>query len=119
MIEGERQTYRFAELRFAVHLAHANGGALVRRFDKQRQTKAGTQIGKGVLLAVGAGQGNKRRHVQAGVTQQAFSDIFIHAGGGTEDIGADEWQVRHAQHPLQGAIFTQRAVDNRENDIEL
>ncbi|MNH38426.1 hypothetical protein D3C79_994530 [compost metagenome] len=100
MIEGKRQSHRVVELCFAVHFADADGGALVRRFDKQRQAEAGAEIGKCVLLAVGTGQGDKRRHIQPGIAQQALGDVFIHAGGGTEHVGADERQIRHPQHPL-------------------
>ncbi|MNV52759.1 hypothetical protein D3C71_1448680 [compost metagenome] len=71
------------------------------------------------MLAIGAGQRHKRSDIQPGVAQQAFGHVFVHAGGGAENVRADKRQIRHAQHPLQGTIFAQCAMNNREHDVNL
>ena len=72
-----------------------------------------------VFIAVGASERDERCNIQTGVAQQTFSDVFIHAGGRTQHIGADKRQVRHPQHALQGAVFAQRAVNDREHHVNL
>ncbi|MNN13767.1 hypothetical protein D3C81_1268080 [compost metagenome] len=119
VVKFKRQTHGFGELCFAGHFANANGRALVRRLYEERQAELRSDLGKGVALAIGARERHKRRDVQPGVTQQAFGHVFIHASRRAKDIGADERQVRHTQHPLQGTVFAQGAVYNRENHVNL
>ena len=105
-------------LLFVFNFADANRRALISRLNEQRQAKLRFDIGKAELRAVGAGECDKRGDGEPGVAQQTFGHVFVHTGRRAQHIGADERQIRHAQHPLQGAIFTQRAVDDRENHID-
>ncbi len=118
MVKFEGQGDGLLILLFAVDLADAHRGALVRRFDEQRQAQLRLHFGKAHLMTVGAGQGNKRRNRQPGIAQQTLGHVFVHAGGGAEDVGADEGQVSHPQHTLQRTIFPKGAVNNRENDVD-
>ena len=91
---------------------------MVGRLHEQRQPQLRFNIGKAELRAVGAGQGDKRGDGEPGIAQQTFGHVFVHTGRGTQHIGTNERQIRHAQHPLQGAILAQRAVDDGENHID-
>lgn len=91
----------------------------VGRLDEQRQAEAFAQFFKRESGAVGAGQGDERRHRQPGIAQQALGHVFIHADRRAEHAGADERHIGHAQQPLQRAVLPQRAVHDREDDVEL
>ena len=118
MVEFKGQRDRLLVLLFAVDFADAYRRTLVGRFDEQRQAEFVLHLRKAELLAIGAGQGDERGNRQSGITQQALGDVFVHTGGGPEDVGTDEGQVSHAQHALQRAVFPEGTVNNRENHID-
>ena len=118
MVKFKGQGHRLMVLLFVFNFADANRRSLVGRLNEQRQAQLRFDIGKAELRAVGAGQGDKRRDGETGVAQQAFGHIFVHTGRRAQHIGSDERQIGHAQHPLQGTVFAQRAVDDGENYID-
>ena len=68
--------------------------------------------------AVGARQGDERRHRKPGIAQQALGHVFIHADRRAEHAGADERHIGHAQQPAASRP-PQRAVHDRENNVQL
>ena len=119
MVKLKGQTNSIVKLCFAGDFADADGRALIRRFHEQRQAELRLDLREAVFIAVGASERDERCNIQTGVAQQTFCDVFIHAGGRTQHIGADKRQVRHPQHALQGAVFAQRAVNDREHHVNL
>lgn len=88
-------------LLFVFNFADANRRALISRLNEQRQAKLRFDIGKAELRAVGAGECDKRGDGEPGVAQQTFGHVFVHTGRRAQHIGADERQIRHAQHPCR------------------
>ncbi len=106
-------------LGLVANLAHTHRRALVGRFDEHRQAEFIHRSFKGSTRGVAAGQGNERRHGNAGVAQQALADVLVHAHCRAEHVGADERQVSHAKQALQAAVFAEGAVDDGEDHVDV
>ena len=55
---------------------------------------------------------------QADRGEELLHDGLVHACGGAEDAGADVGDVGEFEEALDGAVFTEGAVKNGEDDVE-
>src|SRR5438874_1972098 len=58
------------------------------------------------------------RDRQAGIAQQPLRRILVHGGGRAEDARADERHAGKLRHALHRAVFTERTVQHRKDDID-
>ena len=50
--------------------------------------------------------------------EEALHDVLVHAGGRAEDTGADVGDSGEFEETLDGAVFAEGSVKNREDDVE-
>ncbi len=98
----------FVQFRRAVHLGHADGGALVGRLHHQREAD---------ITVVQAGHVERRRG-QAGALPQLFGAHLVHADGGRHHAGAGVRQFQMLQQPLDHAVFAAPPVQGDKGHVE-
>ena len=65
-----------------------------------------------------AQEGDVLRDGQLRGGEEALHDVLVHAGGGAEHAGADIGDSCEFEEALDGAVFTEGAVKDREDDVE-
>ena len=63
-------------------------------------------------------EGDVRGLREAGGGEEMLHGVFVHAGGGAEDAGADVGDVGEFEEALDGAVFAEGAVEDGEDDVE-
>ena len=120
-VEAGCQIHRGGQFGALPHLADSDRGTEVCGFDEDR-------VGQGFLdeapatFRVGppfcAPQGDVRRLRQARGGEQLLHHIFVHAGGGAKYARADVRQVSDFQQALDGAVFPERPMQDREDAVD-
>ena len=72
----------------------------------------------GVGAPLGAEEGDVRGEGKAGGEEHALHGVFVHAGGGAEDAGADVGDVGELEEALDGAVFAEGAVEDGEDYVD-
>jgi hypothetical protein len=55
---------------------------------------------------------------QARLTKEALHDVLVHADRRPEDAGPHERHLGQAQEALQRTVFSERAVEHGEDDVD-
>ena len=111
VVVAKREGDRVVELGFVVGLADPDGRAEPRGLDEAR-------IAERVLGLVALAKRDVFRDRQTAVAQHLLEEVLVHAEGGRGDACAD---VRHAgklEQALHRPVLAERAVENREHDID-
>ena len=114
-VEGGR------EFLAVVGLGDADRGAEIGGLDEDGILEGFFDLGDGFLrrfLPVGAEDGDVLDDGQAGLGEEALHHVLVHAGGGAEDAGADVGDAGQLKQALDGAVFAESAVKDREDDVE-
>ena len=72
-----------------------------------------------VLLELASGHDDAGRDRETGGLQDDLHVGLVHADRGGEHAGADVAHAGHLEHPLQGAVLAPRAVEQREDHVDL
>ncbi len=109
------------ELVARAHLADADARAAAARLDEDRVAQRVDRLDDGRLVAPPAAQRGDRvgQHRQAVRLQDHLHVVLVHADGGGEHTGADVADARHLQQALDRAVLAPRAVQQREDDVDL
>ena len=54
---------------------------------------------------------------KAGGGEELLHDGLVHAGGGTEDAGANVCNISEFEEALDGAVFAEGAVEDGKDDV--
>ena len=99
--------------------AHARAGP--GRLDEHGVAQGGDGVHRGrrVTLPLRVGDHGVRADREAGGGEDDLHVVLVHARGGGQHPGADVADVRELEHALQGAVLAERAVQQREDDVDL
>jgi hypothetical protein len=91
------------------------GAAEVGGFDEDRVGEGrfhGVGVERAAVLSDVLGNG------QAAFGADAFEQLLVHGHGRGHDAGADVREVGEFEQALHGAVFTEGAVEDREDDVD-
>ncbi|MCY1239084.1 hypothetical protein D9M72_518580 [compost metagenome] len=102
-----------------VHFGDAHGRSCPGGLDEHGVTQPVNAFADGfrVREPLPVRHGDVRSHLQAGGLKNHLHVMLVHPDSGREDTGANVAGVREFQQSLDGAVFTERAVKQREDNV--
>ena len=100
------------ELARVVNLRDADRRAEPRRLHEHR-------VVEGVLRLVAVAERDVPRDRDPAVSEHGLEQVLVHAQRGGGDAGADVGDARELEEALHGAVLAERAVEDREHDVDL
>ena len=121
-VEAGGEVHRGRKLFAVMHLADSDRRAEVRGLHKQGILQRGFDL-LGGFLRIGAPLTAQHREIrrlrQAGGGEELLHRVLVHAGGGTEDTGADVGDVGQLKEALDRAVLAEGAVQDGEDDVDV
>ena len=103
------------------HLPHTHARTCTGWLNKDRQRHLfchGTN-GLGSFVPVIALDGAPRGYFDASSLQNGLGEVLVHAQARGQNSRADIWKTEQFQHSLNGAIFTEGSMQNREYNVNV
>ncbi len=120
LVVGEGLLDRARELLGVLHLHDPDRGAEVGRLHEHRQAQALEHARPGLPIGGPVARRGQPQEVDLGDpggAHQLFEEHLVEADGGGGHAGADVGDVERLEHPLDGAVLAEGAVERREGDV--
>ena len=108
----ERERYACAQLALVVRLRDPDARPEPGRLDEDRKSK-------GIARFVAESKGDVFRDRNPVVSQHRLEDVLVHAERRGEHARADVGDTGELEQALHGAVLAERAVQHREDDIDV